>query len=594
MIYLLITALFVMAALLAAIDHLCRHHGGGPVLWRWFSGQPLDGKYRTNATWLRTATRVLHPTGHAVRWHHMPRISRAAIRTGGTLAPVAVLYGLWVNRPLTLAFVIFVFASSLVLGGWLAVRKITLARHRRRWVTPLHRALAPVLGVSLAERPQSWLSVEPDRSGVTIALPDHFASRPAQKAAVIDVVKAKLALEAPEVIWDERGHRPVARFRAQPAPPRKVGADLILPAIAESRATDLVLGLGRGSRTVSASLDDDSPHVMLSQGPGSGKSTTARLILAQQLAKGAVGMIWDYKRISLPWARGLPNVVYCKTAAEIHAGAIWLLHEIERRNEVADAGADIEGRVHAIVGPRIIVIAEEMNATMNRLRAYWNDVRESGDPARSPAVEAIEDASFMGRQVLCNIVFIGQKMSARASASGEARETMGIRVLGRYTASTWKMLVPEVPFAPSRNEQGRVQVVTGGAARETQVGFLTGHQARQLALSGAVTPWPSPIPGMPHLTRVVPVALGENPGPDQGSVTVTVLPQEPDCDAVKLSDAVDLGIVTLSLTAARKASHRPGFPQPVGWEGLARTYDPDELREWERTRPRALAREGLR
>ena len=83
---------------------------------------------------------------------------------------------------------------------------------------------------------------------------------------------------------------------------------------------------------------------------------------------------------------------------------------------------------------------------MNRLRAYWNDIREPGDPARSPAVEAIEDASFMGRQVLVNIVFVGQKMSVRAAGSGEARETMGIRILGRYTASSWKMLVPEAPY----------------------------------------------------------------------------------------------------------------------------------------------------
>lgn len=588
MMFLLVPPLLVLALLLATLDHLFRHHGVGPVLWRWFSGQPLDGKYRTSATWVRPATRVLHPTGHAVRWHHMPRSTRAVIRTGVTVAPFAVMYGLWANKPLTLVFVIAVFAVSAVLGSWLAVRKVRLARHRRRWVTPLHRALAPVLGVSLAERPQSWLSVEPDRSGATVALPDHFSSRPAQKAAVIDVVKAKLALEAPEVTWDERGHRPVVRFRAQPAPPRKVDADLILPALAEAKSTDLVLGLGRGGRPVIASLDDDSPHVMLSQGSGSGKSTTAKLILSQQLAKGAIGLVWDYKRISLSWAKGLPNVVYCKTAAEIHAAALWLLHEVERRNEVADAGADIEGRVHANVGPRIIVIAEEMNATMNRLRAYWRDV---GDGGRSPAVEAIEDSHFMGRQVLCNIVSTGQRMSVRASASGEARETMGIRILGRYTASTWKMLVPEVPFVPSRNEPGRVQAVTGGVARETQVGRLTGYQARQLSLSGTVTPWPSPIPGMPHLTRVTGPALSENPGSDLGNVTVTGPLEGPDCDALKLSDAVDLGILTLSLTAARKASHRPGFPQPVGREGLARTYDPDELREWERSRPRALPRD---
>jgi hypothetical protein len=242
--------------------------------------------------------------------------------------------------------------------------------------------------------------------------------------------------------------------------------------------------------------------------------------------------------------------------------------------------------VHANVGPRIIVIAEEMNATMNRLRAYWNDIRGPGDPVRSPAIEAIEDAAFMGRQVLCNIVFVGQKMSVRASASGEARESMGIRILGRYTASTWKMLVPEVPYVPSRNQPGRVQVVTGGKARETQVAFLTGHQARELAMSGTVSPWPSPVPGMPHLTNVAARPLTGSTGDEQGSVTGTVPVLPPPRDAIRLSDAVDLGIVACSLDAIRQARRRDDrFPDPVRRHGLAHLYDPDELREWERSRP---------
>src|SRR6478609_680598 len=116
MVWLLVPPLLVLAALVAALDHLCRHHGTGPVAWRWFSGQPLDGRHRTNATWVRPAARVLHPTGHAVRWHHMPRVTRALIRTGATLAPLAVVYGLLVNKPVTLGFVIFIFVAGLVLG----------------------------------------------------------------------------------------------------------------------------------------------------------------------------------------------------------------------------------------------------------------------------------------------------------------------------------------------------------------------------------------------------------------------------------------------------------------------------------------------
>ena len=577
-VFVLVSALIVWAV----VRDYERRHGAGRLVWRWFSGQPLDGKYRTNATWLHPATKVMHPSGHAVRWHHLPRLTRAGIRTGGTMTPLAALWGWAVSPGVTLAAVLSVFSAAAALACWLAFRAVARFRHRRMWVTPLHRALAPVLGINLAERPGSWLQVEPDRSAAVIALPAGVPND-RLKATITGAVAAKLRMEAPVAMWALEGPKPVVRFTDSPPPPRKVTLDDIRAAIDAASATTVVLGLGRGSRPVTVSLDDDSPHIALSQGPGSGKSTTARMIGAQALYKGAVLMIWDYKRISLSWARGLPGVVYCKTAAEIHAGALWLLAEIERRNEVADAGADIEGNVHANVGPRIIVIAEEMNATMNRLRAYW---REVGDGNRSPAVEAIEDAAFMGRQVLVNIVFIGQKLSVRAAASGEARETMGIRVLGRYTASTWKMLVPEVPYVQSRNEPGRVQVVTGGVARETQIGNPTGHQARQLAMAGTVTPWPSPIKGMPHLTAVPVPVLGENTGPEQGGVSMTGAPVLPSGDRVRLSDAVALGILSGTLAAVQKARHRDraGFPAPVGRDGLAHLYDPIELAAWQASR----------
>ncbi len=57
-------------------------------------------------------------------------------------------------------------------------------------------------------------------------------------------------------------------------------------------------------------------------------------------------------------------------------------------------------------------------------------------------------------------------------------------------------------------------------------------------------------------------------------------PAEP----VRLSDAVALGVVSLSLAAIRKASHRPGFPQAVSRQGLSRLYDQDVLRVWEQDR----------
>jgi len=554
-----------------------------PLLWRWCSGHPLDGKHRTNATWLHPATKVHHPAP-VVRWHHMPRLTRAFIRTGASIGALAAAWGYVTASTITLIACGIAAAAALAFTSWRAVRALRRARHHRRWVTPLHRALAPVLGINLAERPGSWLQVEPDRSAATIALPASFATSPARRGAIVEVVKAKLALEAPEVDWDERGHRPVVRFRSAPPPPRKVGIDDLMPAIEAAGIADLVLGVGRGGRPVVVSLDGDSPHLMLSMGSGAGKSILGRLIGAQSKYRGGVLLVWDYKLISQNWCKGLPGVVYCKNEPEIHASAIWLEEEIKRRNAVADAGADLEGNVHADVGPRIVVLAEELNATMARLRAYW---REHGDGNRSPAVEAIDAALFMGRQVRCNIVQIGQLITAGTSGSSAGRENIGVRILGRYTKNAWKMLVPEVqPMPPSSNAPGRVQVVTGGVARETQTGFLTGYQARKLALSGEVSAWPSPIPGMPHLTPVPSGTPIENSRAEQSVVTETLPPELPSCDAIRLSDAVALGIVSRSLAAVRKASHRPGFPSPAGWEGIARTYDADALREWDRPRER--------
>src|ERR1039458_1453452 len=94
-------AVLVVVALVLAVaiavawaTTMVRRHGAGPVIWRWLSGHNLDGVHRTNATWTQPATKVLHPTGHAVRWHHLPRLHRAGIRTGATLLVLMAVCGL--------------------------------------------------------------------------------------------------------------------------------------------------------------------------------------------------------------------------------------------------------------------------------------------------------------------------------------------------------------------------------------------------------------------------------------------------------------------------------------------------------------------
>ena len=60
--------------------------------WLWFSGHCMDGQSRTNATWTMRShgpRPVLHSSGHAVAWHHLPRMHRAGIRSGATHAFLA-------------------------------------------------------------------------------------------------------------------------------------------------------------------------------------------------------------------------------------------------------------------------------------------------------------------------------------------------------------------------------------------------------------------------------------------------------------------------------------------------------------------------
>ena len=99
----------------------------------------------------------------------------------------------------------------------------------------------------------------------------------------------------------------------------------------------------------------DSPHVGLNMGSGGGKTNTSSFGALQFLHRGDIVAIIDAKLISYPWARGLPNVSYAGTIAEIHDLLVGLGAELQRRNEVSLAGLQPSGAIDADVGPRIIL-----------------------------------------------------------------------------------------------------------------------------------------------------------------------------------------------------------------------------------------------
>jgi hypothetical protein len=571
--YALVLALAILAVAGLYLRHMIKRHQVGPLIWRWFSGHSLDGHHRTNASWTRKATKVLHPSGNAVRWHHLPRYQRAAVRTGTTISIVALWWGLRNAYLPTIAVAFGIIAAAVVVLGFAAVRHGFKLRHDYVWVRPLHRSLTHELGV-----PPHKVEVARDRSEVTVGLPEHFAGDDRGKQAVTTIVTSKLAIEAPDAEWKLSGKRPLVVYTKSQPPPGRVGWAELLPTVQAADPTDVMLGKGKKNALVSVSIDGDSPHIGLSMGSGDGKSTVARLIAVQFLYHGGLVLFLDYKLISHMWARGLPNVAYAGRPEEIHAALLWLQDEIMRRNDVALAGANIRGEVVADVGPRILVVAEELNATQNRLAAYWRRTKEKGDPGRSPSSEALDEAMFIGRQVKVNILQIGQRLSAKAAGSGDARENLGVKVMSNPSAATWKMLVGDRhALPPATDNKGRLQVVTPKAVRETQGGFVDEVVAREFALAGTVA---IPRADMPFVTRgeVVPRGTGgvdSRPGQPFVVGHPALVPGRPP-GAVTLREATEADLFP-TIAAARKASQRPGFPTPVGTDGPANLYDLSDL-----------------
>lgn len=592
-----------LAVLALWTRHLVKTHGAVRVIGRFFGGLHLDGRPRTDAGVFRRGARVLHPSGHATRWAHLRHVERAGIRLGAVVVILAALFGLAEDTLVTVVILIIVAGAGLGFGTWWTHHQVRVLAHVRKYVKPLHVALAPQIGHPLAMRPKNWITIPRDfatteGAQIQLKLPQGFLGTKEAKQLVMTGLSDKLAIEDGSLTFHTVGPEPYALITTSTPPPDKVTFASARTAIEAAPESAPLIGFGRARSEVSASWEDDSPHLLMSAGSGGGKSALIRCVFAQGLHHGALGIVLDLKRMSQAWARGLPNVVYCRSIVEVHNMLIALGAEVERRNERADDLADEDGNIpdeaFAEIGPRIEIVCEEMNATTGKLQNYWRRIKDKDDPAVSPAVEALNDILFMGRATRVNCLAVAQMMTARALGGPEARENFATRILARHTMNAWRMLVPEVwPMPKSSRHLGRVQVVNAGVARETQVVFFAPKEAREWALSGTVAHITESPLGGSQATLVQARATDRLESGHQGkqpvSATTTVaLVGAPGDARVGLGEACDGGVLSVGLAAVRSARARdPEFPRPIGKRGKEMLYSADALAAWERNRPMA-------
>jgi hypothetical protein len=575
--------------------------------WRWLTGDPLNGQPRTDAGWLRRGEgKALTKTGHAHSWWYRPRWQRAAHRSGAASGLVVVAWALIEDFRATVWLLASLTACGLTGAGWQLWLRVTRRQRQRTWLHPLHLAAHELAGVPRAVAASSWITAELDDSGAVrsarLALPAGWPADAKDEQRLVAVAAAKLGIEAPEASWRKAGPAPMLTLTHSEPPPgfyeygKGELGELLADAVATARPDEWVVGFGkpeRGAgrpRVVRASLATDSPHAAVNMGTGGGKSNLVAFWLMQELRRGSVVMMLDSKWWSHAWlykdAQGeysyLPNVAYLSSPAQLHAGMVWLGSELDRRNQVARRAVTAAGKLRGDVGPRIVIVGEELNQAMPMVRQHWADTRSSDDPKRSPALTGLGAVAYAGRAVRMHLVLIGQMLTAEVTGSRDSsvKENIGITAMARYGPAGWATAVGKnVPMPPAPSVAGRIQLVTASGVRETQVPLGDLELYRELAMSGTVTPCPAGMPGAVRAGSVPDAPQLSTGGPDMPFVPETPAALGPP--PVTLSDAVTQKIVSRSLYALRKASQRQGFPERTGMAGLAALYDPVELAKWD-------------
>lgn len=417
---------------------------------------------------------------------------------------------------------------------WLPERIMRGVWRVQRWLQPATSKLA------VFRRPGEQLG---PRIELTVETP--YLTKE-QRQLVSSIITSKVPVSDLIESWSQVGIRVRSRWTVRQRPPAQVGHDHLLEHFDRLKEWEFYLGQGPGDRPVILSLKDDSPHIAVSAGSGAGKSVLAQLLAVQVLRRGGRVVILDRKG-SHRWAIGLDGVDYCTKPHQMHEALLRTAGVANQRND--DALREDEDWDP---GARVLVICEELNATIGQLTNYWVEVREKSDPKKSPAIAALADLLFMGRSAKVNVLAIAQMLTARAIGGPEARENFGIRCLARYTVNAWKMLVPEAGMPRSSRTLGRWQVVIGGTATEVQVTYLTAKQARAFA---------KPAEGPDK-------ALSSNvPG---------------DGDMLTLRDAIDAGVLPWKYEAAKKRLQRKvgNVPPAQAKSGNADLFRRDDLRRW--------------
>lgn len=596
--------------------YLRSRRGRGPsVVARGLAGRTVYGPEKTNARWNRGGTGP--PDDHAGWWAYQSYRRRSGIRLLVVFGPIAVLVGYFVDpastaRVLRLLGLVALFVLVSAVVHW--TRRWS---DYKTWTVAVALTAGKLLNVSRHRRPRDWVHIppghrdDPDKPMV-IDLDDNFSWPPARRDKLAQAIAATGGVQHPDWYFSLESRPKTLTIRSMPSPPDRVTFAEVAEHLPRLDPRDVLWGFQTGRQPYTVSLVSDSPHILVSAGPGGGKSEFLCWLCLQ----------------FFPW-RPRPRVIFfdfvkggasCKWAKEFSEGLdplVEVIREVdEAHNLIIDLFTEIKTRTrnywHHGYDPNerhILIVMDEANQSWPELQRYWRQVL--GETGPSAAIGAMQGILQVGREANATVVQCGQRGSHRGTGGGDQREAFGVVAASRFTARTAKMLFSDVgdgraaTLPMSSNHQGRFQVATGGVATEVQAPLCIDSSPgpRYKLLLPDVREWvlatvgaTVPTAGDPGSDPTVsPGRDGSGVAGSAGSRLLHVVPDPPsDAPTEEVSEPLDATeLVTLRQAAERlpgdtqstldalqndRKRRREAFPEVRRRTSQGDLYDFEELR----------------
>jgi hypothetical protein len=539
------------------------------ALYRFATCRPLDGHARTDATFWHAGGRAFTRSGHTMPYNYWPGWKRGLLMTrlpAFGLAPWTAAVGLNESLHLSESFwwsweaPALAWAPLLSYGGWRGVRYVQEFKHERAYVRPIRNAAIATLrtrdGIRV-EVPRGMVHGADEKATGKIYLPTAHALHEGDRDNLLTIARERLGHGALDARWNMEGSAPHMELFTPPQPPPVIDWDTMM-----SHADTVSPYLGHAAgHPVSWDMSDDSPHIAVAGGSGSGKSELVAWIVAQLMRGGSGLVVLDPKYASHRWVMGAPGVLYCTEPQMLHDTILWLDEELRRRGRASQVSTDSF--------PRIVVLLEERNSMQTLLREHWAAVRPSGAPYRSPALTALDRLASQGRSLGIHVVLAAQET---AQVHIGSRTSYGaFAIAGRMTPSAWRMVMGPGTKKPAISATpGRFGYVVGGRAVAFQAAYpdLKRFGARLLAYA---------LGGDAPLNVQQLMQQQHTPAFRRWEAATA---EDPTVDQVTLREYAERNGLTVAWLRSR-ADRDPEFPPPVGrGEKNAGIYAAADLDYW--------------